>query len=391
MNLFRRHWWLVATLGAMVVLGGTCVAMSILAQGKAARRTAVLEQSMRMLGPDVVYYNDNAVHQIKQATAYRTEQLENIQRYLQRQGDWEVLVPGIFPQYQAETRIYQFKARYMTELERFKEELGAVEAPEEDEGLPPVQHTMYTHEGSFYVAPWIGQSKLPAFDERMTRLRQSQDDLWLQEDIVRAIQGANKEYFELNDVAEGERSVAGAVVKELHEIQIGADVLGGRGRVWARPGGSRRDQRYLYVASEDRTARMRPGGTGEPTEQVPEADARARTLTGRASNNSEGRYKVLPFRVSVVADAGDYMAFVRRLSGTRSFITPLSVQYEIVYENENAYRELLRNVTQDTRVSIYGPRPLAKVTVTGESLIFQVEGARPTLPPKPDKESADAS
>jgi hypothetical protein len=238
---------------------------------------------------------------------------------------------------------------------------------------------------SFYTAPWIPEKTLREGAGGLTQqqvvqglLRDSQDDLWLQEDIVWAIKRTNDTHFDGLQLEKSQRKVATAVVKELLEILIGADNVD-RGRTGGMMGGTR-PGRYRYLTEPGAKS---PGTMGAASAGEPETTARGQTMTGRVTNNNGNRYQVLPFRVRVIADAGNYLELVRQLTGSRSFITVENVQYDIIPEKEEAYRgaRMMRPNMAD-RTEVYGVRPLAVVTVWAESLVFAIPGARPTTPVK---------
>jgi len=43
--------------------------------------------------------------------------------------------------------------------------------------------------------------------------------------------------------------------------------------------------------------------------------------------------------------------------------------------------------TEATRLEVYGPRPLARLVIVGESLVFQEGDGRPRMLPKPSAEA----
>jgi hypothetical protein len=379
--------WLVGLVAGMVILSGAAAALLVVNHGRRSSRATVLEKSLDALRRESQYYNPAAAKALDEATAFRQKQLNEIVTHLRQDSQWEPLIPGIFPAYRTRTQVYNFKLQYPGKLKEFMARLGA--ADPNDETRSPLEMPMMHANPvtSFYTADWISKTELALTREAlMKQLRHSQDDLWLQEDIVAAIKRTNDLYFETLAIPEEKRTIQKAVVKELQRVTIG--VQRGDGSSYSPYGGSsRRGQRYLY-AGEQQSDDFAMGGTAQPAQPAEaETDKLAMTLTGRASDNNQGRYWVLPFSVTVTADAGNAMELVRQLTGTRSFITIVNVRYEIIPETENAYRSMGMMMPKlDTRTVVYGNRPLARLTLWGESLIFHVEGARPTVPPKPKTE-----
>jgi len=383
MGFLKRHLWLVATLGAMVVLSAVAVVLWSSYRGRLANREGVLKRSEAALRQMRYYYNRNTARKLEAATKLRQGELSDILDYLRRQSKWEPLIPGIFPRYRNEAQVFEFKYKYREKLNEFMDLLGAVN-PAPEGGADVLKAVMFTRPEAFFKAEWINQNVLPDNpDEVMKRLRESQDDLWLMEDVVRAIRRTNDRYFEVMEIEPADQTVAHAVVKELHSIEIGADKVD-----LARTVGMGRGRRYLFIGQETEAPGMRPGmGTRSPSREPQEVVGRAMTLTGRASDTSKGRYWVLPLKVTVIADAGNYAELLRELTGTRSFITVDNLTYEVIPETESAYRSFnLMQPKEATRIEVYGDRPLARVTLWCESLVFRVTGARPTVPPPPKDE-----
>lgn len=383
MAFLKRHLWLVATLGAMMVLSAVAVVLWTSYRGRLADREGVLKRSETELGQTEQYYNSKAADKLKEASDFRKGQLTKVLDYLRRQSKWEPLIPGIFPRYRNEAQVFEFKYKYREKLNEFMELLGAVN-PTPEGGADILKAVMFTRPEAFHKADWIAQNVLPDNPEEVMRqLRESQDDLWLMEDVVRAIRRTNDAYFDTMEVDPEDRTVAKAVVKELYGIEIGAAKV-----ELSRSSGPGRSRRYLFIGQEPDTGGMRPGvGMRTPVAEPQEAEGRAMTLTGRASDASKERYWVLPLKVTVIADAGNYAELVRELTGTRSFITVDNFTYETIPETENTYRSAnLMQPKAATRIEVYGDRPLARVTLWCESLVFRVPGARPTVPPAPAAE-----
>jgi len=388
MDFLKRQWWWVLTIGLALIGSGVAGVFWYLAASQEMQRKSVLSLSMKKLNGLDRFYNDDAVRVLGDAAAYRQKEFEEAQKDLKMAGSWDVLVPGIFPEYRESTQVYEFKNRYPARLAALMQTLNAGD-PAQLVGGATIQVSMLAKPDVFYTAPWIPERNLKSKAEVMADLRNSQDDLWLQQDICLAIKRANDVFFDSPDGQKLGRTVAAAVVKELHEIGIGRQFdqvpAGGKGFSAVYAANSPRF-RYVLGGGGPGPLGVATGGagpSGSKTEFPEAGNVRAPTLTGHAGNNNGGRYRVLPFRIAVVADAGNYLELVRQLGGTRSFITVENVQYSIIPESEAGYRSNGVFVTQPRqRLEVYGRRALAHVVITGESLIFEVPGGRPTLEPK---------
>lgn len=378
MELIKRHMWLVVTLAVMVVLSaGACVAMAMY-KGRGDGYVAVLAKSYKVLSGINVFYTDEASRALNETTQHRKKQIATIEKFVLQSGKWRPLVPGIFPRYRSNPDVYKFKERYRKDkFTEFRETLGGVTWDNEKgaTGLLPQDATMYIRSDAFYKDPWIDQGTLGPDRKRiMQQLIERQDDLWLQEDIVAALKRSNDTCFDSDGVDADKRTVAAAVVKELHAIRIGVQFMP-RGR------SSRRSTRYLYIGDEPTDASTDYYGMGGAAEEqeATDVEGQALTLTGRASDNNGQRYYVLPFKVVLIVDAGKWPEIVRQMTGSRSFITVLNVEYEQIPEVESAYRGKLARSDPKERVFVYGRRPIGQLTLWCESLVFRLKGARPTV------------
>lgn len=413
MSFVKRHLWLAIILGVMVVLSVGAIVVLVLFQTKASARQGVLVKSQTMLRSIDSYYKDETGEALVAAATFREKKLADIENYIRTQGQWVPLMPGIMPPklyykdeagkrhsvekdqgkffrlddaggrqeidpskvsevQPSDVEVYTFRTLYKANsLQDLRKTLNAV-VWDSARGLidPATQSaTMYVAADAFYKHPWLDAPGLPrSEDEVMLRLRESQDDLWLMDDIVAAIKRTNDTFFTLAQVPPEQQLLRYAVIKELHKIEIGAQTVGlGRG---SSEGAA---SRYLYVEP--------PTGDAMAAEEK-QTEAKALTLSGRASDNAKGRYRVLPFRVTVVADAGNAPELVRQITGTRSFITVLNVRYEMIPDVESQYRAYLLRSEMKTRHVVYGARPLVRMTLTCESLVFRLDKARPTVPAK---------
>lgn len=404
MDFLKRQLWLVITLGVMVILSVALAVISISYAGRWSAHENVLAQSSKKVGggrgATVLYYNKSVVDKLNEATEFRSKRLAVILDYLRQQRKRTELLPGIFERTADQTelsrKIYKFRASYPEALARFADLLGGVRLMPGEATLGQAA-TMYIRTDAFYTAPWIqGEAELPR--DVMRQVAYSQDDLWLQDDIVQAIRRTNEDYFLANldasredlvslrnelanpdadrdaviarlKEAAGDWTVARAVVKELHKIDIGAsclsDSFSGLETVSTQ-------QRFLYIQPPVEDTGTGVSGSSSGAGEV-ESSGRAGTLTGRASDNNAKRYWVLPFKVTLIVDAANFAELLRQLTGTRSFITILNVKYDVVPETQSTYSSMgLLRPKVETRLQVYGTRPLARLTLWGESLLFRL-------------------
>ena len=212
----------------------------------------------------------------------------------------------------------------------------------------------------------------------LQQMQAAHEDWWLMDDLVKAIAATNQTHFKQLGIESPK--VSDSVIKEIVQIEIGA--------AFAQPrraksvSASAQNQRYLTVSRSTMAGAGMLGGGGMSGggSQDVGRDTQALTITGHASNNNEGKYNVLPFRMLVVADAGNYLELVRQLPFNRSLITVLNVSYTLIADTEAEYKRYNLTVTTlEEREKIYGTRPLAIVEIVGESLIFVDPAVRPIL------------
>jgi hypothetical protein len=398
MSFLKRHWWWVLVLGSTAVLMGLGVGLFFWWHAEASRDQMVLDKSLNALRGVKQFYNPKAAEKAAEAAEYREKQLLDIQKYVaQPESVWDVLVPGVFPNYTARSQLFEFRTRYLTKLQSFLPRMNAGDPEQLSGGVVGValfaKAPTTANAGSFYWGEWISPASAPpeSRETNQVNLRESQDDIWLQEDIVDAIRRTNDLWFGSREIPPGERTVANSVVKELREIIIGRaadDVSSARPFATSYAGDS---PRYRYVTAG-------PGaGVGAGLGRLlPEAPGvRAPVPSGLASNNNGGRFLVLPFKLTVTADGGNYLELVRQLGGTRSYITVESVDFTMLPETEAGAKTLY--LTQAGQRTLYGPRALATVVIRGASLIFELaerndkgelERGRSTLPPQSAQSAA---
>ncbi|MBE3135133.1 MAG: hypothetical protein IMZ55_16830 [Acidobacteria bacterium] len=187
----------------------------------------------------------------------------------------------------------------------------------------------------------------------MDTVRCSQEDLWLMEDLVEVIATMNEEIRK----AKGLKAViADSPVKELIEIRIGSELA-------LLPG-----TKMTTVAG-----RYRPAYTPGARAAAPGAETGAPALSGRHSQI--GFYLLLPWRMAVVIDARYAGELVRRLKGRESFLSVDAWRLTPINDAtfERSGKDLLALSRDD-----YGTQGVAKLEVTGESMVFQLPGSRVT-------------
>ncbi|NIA20807.1 MAG: hypothetical protein GWP05_02295 [Anaerolineaceae bacterium] len=381
MGFLKRQLWLVITIGVMVVLSLPFLYMWFSSQGKKSTREKVYKASKEKIVGSKPYYNSRMAEYLERAAEYRTEQRKKILESQRGRQNWPLLVSKILPTWPGESRVFEFKNRYRQKIQEFMKTLNAVDV--DDLGGVEITATMFAKEDRFFTAQWINELRLGSHDVVMEGLRRSQDDIYIQEDIVNAIRRTNDLYFESMKLPENKRTVRNAVIKELVQIGIGGafDTLPSDINPESREYiGGRRDR---VVEDKDYSG---PGGAAYGSQQTEAGEVpgkRADTMTGHASNNNGNKYKVLPFRLVVIVDAGNYQELLRQLGGTRSFFIVEQVRFKIIPEIASGYKSFDLAIVTDasSRLRYYGERPIGQLVLVGESLIFKGTG-RPTLKPE---------
>lgn len=389
MSFLNRHWWWVLVLGTTAVLMGVGVGLWAWRNAEASRDAKVIKNSLKALQGVKQLYCREAAEKAATAASYREQQLKEIQKYVEQpKNAWDVLVPDVFPSYKERRQLFEFRSRYLVKLQSFMGRMNAGD-PDQLNGVVALfaKAPSTTSPGSFYWDPWASPGVEPPTEHEVNQaaLRESQDNIWLQEDIVDAIKRTNDLWFKSRDLPASEQTVANSVIKELGGPSTPGIIIGRA----ADEGGksfatsySGDNARYRYVTPAGVPGQ---GGMGLPpgSKGAPEAPGvRAPVPSGLASNNNGGRFLALPFKVTVTADAGNFLELIRQLGGTRSYITVENVEYTILPETDAGTHTLF--LSQTGQRVLYGPRALATVVIHGTSLVFQAadkEGGRPTLPP----------
>ncbi len=364
MDFVKRHWWLVATIAAMVVLSAGALVLRHMSISTADARERTLQLSLRTAS-NIQPVPPALLEPLDKANTEMQENLEKIRNYPDPKW-WQPLVPGDNPEW------FQFRDAYRSALRQLERDLNAVSrenlaAASADSG------SIVVAPEAFYTAPALKAASAPSPSERTSQMLSAQEDMWLMQDLVKAIVATNDLHYSNTGL---KPSITNAAIKELLKIEIGAQ--------YAQPSTSR-----TTVAAGERYLRLRPPAGSSPfdsglgttsDDQGLPREVRALTVTGHASNNNEGKYRVLPFRITVLADAAQYAELIRQLpKDSRSFVTVLNVSFSIIPDADTAYRGKGLSVsTADQRLAIYGKRPLARVEIVGQSLVFTDPAVRPT-------------
>ena len=390
MEFLKRQLWLAVTLGVTLVLSLPFLYIWFSSQSKQSKREEVYKKSRDLIQSSKPYYNKEAASYLGKAADYRDEQREKILKSQRKGQSWPLLVSGILPDWPGDSRIFEFKNRYHQKIQEFMKTLNAVDVKDLVGG--DIAATMFAKEDRFFAAQWLLKPQLIGDRGiKMEGLRQSQDDIYIQEDIVEAIKRTNDLYFDSMKLPDSERTISNAVVKELVQIAIGRD--------YDRLPSSIKPDTATYNVMSGRRYRVVEvkGGTGTgggqfghqaAVDEAPPTDDRFASMTGHASNNNGEKYKVLPFRLVVIVDAGNYHELLRQLGGTRSFFIVEQVRFEIIPETDTGYKGYELALTDTlSRLRYFGKRPIAQLVLVGESLIFSDTG-RPTLKPKEEGQPA---
>jgi len=365
MDFIKRHAFLLGLAGGVVAIAAAMLVVTYLSY---ARTNTQLENQLRSTDSRATsllqgsLYNLKVVDDLKKQADLRKMRYEDLLKLIAKMGhDRQPLVKDVFPLPKDASVLHSFKAEYDVALEGFMKKLGAVnpslptdasaaQLKARDAALDKA--VMYAHPKiSFFRPDWVDKPTAPDIE----LVRYGQENIWLMSDIVDVIAKLNDDF--IADAVRADpkqtRSIKTAAIKELIEIQIGAEraIL----ENMSAPAGSTR-----YLAQAPNT----PSG------------AREATLTGRVS--TKGFYLVLPFRLAVVADARVFGDLVRRLKDTESFIAVEGLSVDPLTEaNFGKTRALLGE-----KIGDYGNEGVVRLTLIAESLVFQLPDGRVTTPPE---------
>jgi len=360
MDFVKRHLFLIG-LGAGVFVVGAILLLGtqLMYRGPNVDMEQQLSSAGRRArdltrGP---LYNQAVVDELKTAVDQRRTRYEETLKYLAKRGhDRKVMVEDVFPMTTNTGLLHNCKAAYRASLEQLMKTLGAAspatatatEAEKEVKRAEIAKSQMLVNpKFAFSYPDWVDKAEAPNLD----LVRYAQEDLWLMEDLVSVVAQTN----EANFPAEAEkRVIANAAVKELLEIRIGGEA--------ATIEGSKGAGRYRPAAAN--------GETRQPT------------LTGRPSR--PGFCLVLPWRMVVLADAEKFGDLLRRLRDHETFLTVDGIQVEPVTEATFSQAKS----SAGAEIDQYGTGALVRLTVTGESLVFQLPDGRVTTPPEVLQEAA---
>lgn len=319
-------------------------------------------------------FSQDLVKQMADQVEDRKKQHEELLNYIRGLGrQRKPLVDGLFPTSTDISLRHSFKTEYDKALEGFMQRLKATtpkrqaakgKEPSEDWQKEVDRYrsfTMLVHaKQSFQRPDWIDRQDAPS----MEMVRQSQEDVWLMEDIVEILAGMNAEVAKARKV---EPKLANVPVKELIEIRVG-----GEAAVLQDSKMSGIGTRYRVVAAT--------GGKPDEAAELP----RAPTQSGR--NPKPGFFEILPFRLAVVVEAQYAGELVRRLKGRETFLSCEAWQMkpitDVSFERSNDFMGASR---ED-----YGKEGLVRLEVVGESLVFMLPGGRVTALAKAPAAAATA-
>jgi len=366
----KRHAFLLILGGGVVVIGVLVGLGSLFLWGSDADALERQLNSTKRQAQDLVsgnLYSADLVDKMAELVTQRNQQYKDLLDYVRQLGAKRVpLVEGLFPTSTDISLRHAFKAKYDGALADFMKALNAVEpqrpesagssrregpSPELEEAMKEARsHTMYAHPKQSFVRPgWIDNPQAPPLGLTV----EAQEDIWLMKDLVDVIAGMNADI--LKSAGAKDATIVRAPLKEL--IGIG---IGGEKAVLADTGMQAISGRYRPSSP--------PSGRS--------AGGRMPTLSGHVSDF--GFYKVLPWRLEIVAESAYAPELVRRLRGTESFLsveawrmTPITeAQFEKSKDDLMAYSR-----------GDYGKAGVVRLEVVGESLIFELPGGRVTTPP----------
>lgn len=362
MDTIKRHAFLAILIASVVVIS---LAVSLLTYFLETRPSDKMRATLRSTdtrAKDILngtLFTEALVDEMKKQVDLRSKQYEDILNAVRTLGSQrKPLVKGLFPVSTDTGLRHNFKVEYDGALKGFMKQLDAIRVDEDvKKGDPraakseePKEGAMYVHPKlSFYRPDWVGGQEAPSLE----LCRYGQENIWLQEDLVRILSQLNEEGLK----GAPKRDLANAPIKELIEIRIGSEyaVLPGA----KMPGGQGR-----YVVATATRA------TGKEKSVV----ERATTLTGRSS--VPGLYNVLPFRLVVIVESRYAKELVRRLKGTESFLTVQAWRIKPIVDGTfERSRDMMASRRED-----YGAAGVVRLELVGESLVFLLDSGRVTTP-----------
>lgn len=366
MDKIKRHAFLIGLAAGVVVVSLAMLVGVYFAYWAPNSQTRALLKSTRTRANNLLtgpLYTANLVKAMADQVERRKKQYDELLDYIRSLGaKREPLVKNLFPLSTDISLRHSFKAEYDQALGRFMKRLGAIKPAvptEKDAKDAAAELAVLRVENrkarmfadpklSFFRPDWVDRQEAPSLD----LVRYGQENIWLMEDLVEIIASTNEEILK----ATGQPPViTNAPIKELIEIRIGAE--------YATLSG---------VRMLGATGRYRPTGAGRARPGEKAEVGRAPTLSGRYSDPS--MYRVLPWRLVVVADARFAGELVRRLKGRESF---LSVEGWRARPITDAAFERGRDLLALERDD-YGSHGVVRLEIIGESLAFQLEGGRIT-------------
>ncbi len=382
METIKRHAFLMGLVAGVVVISlavvGTVYFVYVGPNAdtrQTLRSTKTRAQSL-MKGP---LFSASLVEQMGKQVERRQTQHEELLAYIRQLGAArKPLVADLFPVSTDIGLRHSFKGKYDEALEAFMKRLGAITPVmpvtkdakgQETEKTAVIEENraapMFAHaKASFFRPEWVDRQDAPP----MEAVRIGQEDLWLMEDLVEIVAVMNDEFRKAGNL---KPIIAASPVKELIEIRVGGEAA-------TIPGA-----KMISLSTRYRPA-YAPGARAAGGPEVPAA-----TVSGR--NSKPDFYLVLPWRLSVVVETRYIGELVRRLKGSESFLSVEAWRMTPVTEASfERSRDLLALSRED-----YGPQGVARLDVTGDSLVFQLPGGRVTTvvkaPEPPKKEEPKAA
>lgn len=366
METLKRHVFLVGLVAGVVVvsLGVILAVYFVYTRPGSTMRQQIRSTKQRaeaLLAGQV--YTPELVTEMARQVDLRKKQYEDLINYIRGLGKArKPLVQDLFPNCADVNLRHTVKSAYDDAIMKFMKRLSAMAplAPEKagDAGAlraEPQEGVMYASPKVTFVRPeWVEKAEAPTPQE----CRIGQENIWLMEDLVDILAKMNA------DLAPGNTTLAGSPIKELLEIRLGSEAaVLANSKMPSLPTG-----RYVPDAP---TATGRSAAKPGEKAEVP----RAATLAGRWSQS--GFYRILPWRMTVVVESRYAGELIRRLKGAESFLSVDAVRERPVTDvSFDRSRDLL---APDRKA--YGNRGIVRLEIVGESIIFDLEGGRVTVPP----------
>lgn len=375
METIKRHAFLMGLAAGVVVISLAAVVTVYFvyvgpnADTRQTLRSTKTRAQALMKGP---LFSESLVEQMGKQVQRRQTLHEDLLNHVRQLGAArKPLVENLFPVSTDIGLRHSFKGKYDEAIAAFMKRLGAITPvvpvvkdakAQETEKTAVIEENraaaMFAHaKASFFRPDWVDRQDAPP----MEAVRVGQEDLWLMEDLVEVLAMMNDEFRKAGNL---KPIIAASPVKELIEIRVGGEAA-------TLPG-----SKMVGLSTRYRPAHA-PGSRAAAGPEMPAA-----TVSGRHSKPDF--YLVLPWRLAVVVETRYVGELIRRLKGSESFLSVEAWRMTPVTEASfERSRDLLALSRED-----YGPQGVAKLEVTGDSLVFQLPGGRITTlvkAPEPPK------